>query len=108
MACGPGNNGGDGLVAATHLHRAGFDVVATLLGDAQRLPDDAAPALAAAQQAGVPLSSAGCRREPADLVIDALLGLGASRAPQGAIAEAIDAINALRQPRCWRWTCPRA
>ncbi len=46
VACGPGNNGGDGLVAATHLHRAGLEVQATLLGDAQRLPDDARQALA--------------------------------------------------------------
>ena len=35
---------------------------------------------------------------PCDLVIDALLGLGASRAPQGALAEAIAAINALQTP----------
>ena len=94
VACGPGNNGGDGLVAATHLHGAGFDVEVTLFGDAQRLPDDARRALAAAQQAGVPLSSA-APAQAADLVIDALLGLGASRAPQGTIAEAIAAINGM-------------
>lgn len=94
VACGPGNNGGDGLVAAAHLRRAGLAVQATLLGDAQRLPDDARQALADAQQAGVAL----CGEMPAgapDLVIDALLGLGGSRAPHGQIAEAISAINAL-------------
>jgi hydroxyethylthiazole kinase-like uncharacterized protein yjeF len=94
VACGPGNNGGDGLVAATHLHRAGVDVTATLFGDAQRQPDDAGQALTAARQAGVPLT-AQAPAESADLVIDALLGLGASRAPQGAIAEAIAAINGM-------------
>jgi hydroxyethylthiazole kinase-like uncharacterized protein yjeF len=94
VACGPGNNGGDGLVAATHLHRAGLNVTATLFGDAQRLPDDARLALAAAMQSGVPLA-AQPPAEPADLTIDALLGLGASRAPQGAIAEAIAAINGM-------------
>ena len=93
VACGPGNNGGDGLVAATHLHRAGLEVVATLFGDAQRLPDDARQALADAQQAGVRLSTQ-APAEQADLVIDALLGLGASRAPQGPVADAIVAINA--------------
>jgi len=92
VACGPGNNGGDGLVAATRLHGAGFDVHASLFGDAQRLPDDARQALTMAQQAGVPVSSA-VPAQPADLVIDALLGLGASRAPQDAIAAAIRAIN---------------
>jgi hydroxyethylthiazole kinase-like uncharacterized protein yjeF len=94
VACGPGNNGGDGLVAATHLHRAGIEVQATPCGDAQRLPDDARQALAAAQQAGVPLSST-APAQGTDLVIDALLGLGASRPPQGAIAEAIATINGL-------------
>ncbi len=94
-ACGPGNNGGDGLVAARHLHRAGFNVQATLFGDAQRLPDDARQALADAQHDGVAVSA----QPPdtrCDLVIDALLGLGASRAPQGALAEAIAAINAMQ------------
>ena len=62
VACGPGNNGGDGLVAAAHLHRAGLDGQVTLFGDAQRLPDDARQALADAQQAGVPLPDADARR----------------------------------------------
>jgi hydroxyethylthiazole kinase-like uncharacterized protein yjeF len=94
VACGPGNNGGDGLVAAAQLQRAGQSVQATLFGDAERLPDDARQALADAQQAGVPLSDRSPGGAP-DLVIDALLGLGGSRAPQGRIAEAIAAINAL-------------
>jgi len=95
VACGPGNNGGDGLVAAAHLRRAGLTVQVTLFGDARRLPDDARHALADVQQAGVPLSSQTPGGVP-DLVIDALLGLGASRAPQGPIAEAIATINALQ------------
>jgi ADP-dependent NAD(P)H-hydrate dehydratase / NAD(P)H-hydrate epimerase len=94
VACGPGNNGGDGLVAAAHLRRAGLSVQATLFGDTQRLPDDARQALADAQQAGVPLSSQMPDEVP-ELVIDALLGLGGSRAPQGPIAAAIATINAL-------------
>ena len=97
VACGPGNNGGDGLVAAAHLHRAGLQVTATLFGDAQRLPDDARQALDAARQCGVPLAA-----EPPegaiDLVIDALLGLGASRAPAGAMAGAIGTIRGAAAP----------
>jgi len=95
VACGPGNNGGDGLVAARHLRRAGVDVQATLFGDAQRLPDDARQALADALKDGVAVSAQ--RPDvPCDLVIDALLGLGASREPQGTLAEAIVAINAMQ------------
>jgi hydroxyethylthiazole kinase-like uncharacterized protein yjeF len=95
VACGPGNNGGDGLVAATLLHRAGLSVHATLFGDAARLPDDARQALTSARAAGVAVSAQGPEGEP-DLAIDALLGLGASRAPAGPIAAAITRLNQLR------------
>ncbi len=97
VACGPGNNGGDGLVAARLLHRAGLAVQATLYAEAQRLPDDARRALADALQDGVAVSAAPPVAAP-ELVIDALLGLGTSRAPQGALAAAIDAIAAMRSP----------
>ena len=41
IAAGPGNNGGDGLEAAIHLHRWGVRVHVSLIGDASRLPVDA-------------------------------------------------------------------
>lgn len=86
VACGPGNNGGDGLVAATHLHRwaesmgSGVRVIATH-GSADPhstkvLPQDAQSALQEALAAGVAI-----QLEPPDefdMAIDALLGIGAS------------------------------
>ena len=87
---GPGNNGGDGSVAARHLKAAGREVRVTLVADAAQLPADAARALTEARQAGVPV---GTDDEEPDLVIDALLGLGARRAPEGAVAAAIDRVN---------------
>lgn len=90
---GPGNNGGDGLVAARHLHAAGKRVDVLLVGDADRRPPDARQALAQARAAGVALHDGATALSAADLVIDALLGLGAARPPQGAIADAIAAIN---------------
>lgn len=74
IACGPGNNGGDGLEAAMHLQRWGHRPVVTLCGDEARLPPDAAASLGRARAAGVTLASA----PPAhcDLAIDALLGIG--------------------------------
>lgn len=92
---GPGNNGGDGSVAARHLHARGRDVRLTLVGDATRLPPDATRALHEARQAGV---NCGAPHEAPDLVIDALLGLGARRPPEGAMADAIGCINAGSTP----------
>lgn len=89
VLAGPGNNGGDGIVAGTHLHRAGLDVGVTLLADPSRLPPDAAHAHREALRAGLAIqASAGAAAAP-DLVIDALLGIGSKRPPQGPLAEAI-------------------
>jgi hydroxyethylthiazole kinase-like uncharacterized protein yjeF len=92
---GPGNNGGDGLVAARWLHLAGRGVQVSLFGETSRLPLDAAQALHEARAAGVSITAWTGLAPHADLHIDALLGLGANRAPSGAIA---DAIRALQTP----------
>ncbi len=42
VLCGPGNNGGDGYVAARHLVERGFDVWIETLGDPAKLKGDAA------------------------------------------------------------------
>ena len=85
---GPGNNGGDGFVAARHLHATGRRVTLQFVGDAARLPPDAAHAHAQAVAAGVPIGTA----RDFDFAIDALLGLGTRRAPDGALADAIAAM----------------
>lgn len=97
VACGPGNNGGDGLLAAAALQREGLrDVTVTWRGDESRLPDDARYALAQARAAGVTFADT----PPAhpDLAIDALLGLGVRAAPQGAIAQDIERLRMLNCP----------
>lgn len=97
VACGPGNNGGDGLVAATHLHRwadttgNATNVVATLCADPTRLPSDAAHALAQAQAAGVRMADK--PPDACDLVIDALLGIGQLRPPTGRLAEHLECLQ---------------
>ena len=90
VLAGPGNNGGDGLEAATRLRAFGKDAAVVLLGDPAALPADAAQAHARARQAGVPISPwPPASSDPPGLVIDALLGLGGSRAPSGDMAAAI-------------------
>jgi hydroxyethylthiazole kinase-like uncharacterized protein yjeF len=94
IAAGPGNNGGDGLEAALHLQRAGKQVSVSLAGDASALPADAATSLQRARLAGVPVDEAVSAPAACDLVIDALLGLGATRPPEGALALLARALNA--------------
>lgn len=82
IACGPGNNGGDGLEAAAHLQRAGRQVVVTWLGQPDTAPADARASWSRAQAAGVQWADAPpADLTPADLCIDALLGIGVSASP---------------------------
>src|SRR5258706_4776644 len=53
IACGPGNNGGDGFEAAAQLQHRGFLPIVTFLGDENRLPPDARASLQRARDAHV-------------------------------------------------------
>ncbi|HEY6511726.1 MAG TPA: NAD(P)H-hydrate dehydratase [Burkholderiaceae bacterium] len=96
--CGPGNNGGDGFVAATWLRARGKDASLVLVGDPERAPDDARHAWQQARAAGVPVASGMPDRVQADLAIDALLGIGVNRALDGALAAAVNRLNDGRCP----------
>ena len=85
IAAGPGNNGGDGMEAAIHLNGCGKQVVVSWLGDPATAPADAALSHERARLAGVPFAD---RPPPTwDVCIDALLGIGARRAPDGVMAQ---------------------
>ncbi|MBL0726765.1 NAD(P)H-hydrate dehydratase [Piscinibacter sp. HJYY11] len=98
IACGPGNNGGDGLDAAIHLRAAGWSVELSLLCDPARLPADAADAHARARSAGVAIGGNPHPTHAPDVAIDAVLGLGGRRGPTGELAALIDNLNALDCP----------
>ena len=96
VLCGPGNNGGDGFVAARHLAAAGWSVRLALLGARDRLSGDAAHhaglwdgAVEALDESAIPGLLGG-----AGLVIDALFGAGLSRPLEGAARAAVEAVNA--------------
>ncbi|WP_354687478.1 NAD(P)H-hydrate dehydratase [Cupriavidus necator] len=98
---GPGNNGGDAVVAATQLHGAGRVVQVWLLADPDRLPADATTAWQQAQAAGVPvrvvttMDTSHDVAWPADTaaIVDGLLGIGLNRPATGAMAWWIEQVN---------------
>lgn len=92
VVCGVGNNGGDGIAAARHLHRWGR-LVSVCCIDSARLSGASARELDALRKAGVDVWPV-LQVQDAEVVVDALLGTGLSRAPEGKFAEWIEAINA--------------
>ncbi len=96
IACGPGNNGGDGFVVARRLKEAGWSVRVGLLGDREKLQGDAA-AMASR------LDDAVERLTPdffdgAGLIVDALFGTGLSRAIEGEAASITERMNKAPAP----------
>ncbi|BAN23124.1 NAD(P)H-hydrate dehydratase [Caballeronia insecticola] len=86
IAAGPGNNGGDALVIAERLHRAGVGVRVCMPVEVK--PDDARWALQAARAASVPIDAA----PPASFdgfgwLVDGMFGIGLSRPLEGVFAE---------------------
>jgi ADP-dependent NAD(P)H-hydrate dehydratase / NAD(P)H-hydrate epimerase len=101
VACGKGNNGGDGLVAARHLRRWGMVAEAFLMDQGLREP--AASNLEAAERAGIavrPFEPAALRRslQRADVAVDALFGIGFRGVAEGPYAAAIDLLNGAGPP----------
>ncbi|HRQ65379.1 MAG TPA: NAD(P)H-hydrate dehydratase [Xanthomonadaceae bacterium] len=99
VLCGPGNNGGDGLVLARLARAEGFDVRVCCPLGVPRRGDAALAAQAFAEGGGqaesgrVDVAFAGI-----DVVVDALFGIGPARPPPGDLALWIEALNATATP----------
>jgi hydroxyethylthiazole kinase-like uncharacterized protein yjeF len=96
VLAGPGNNGGDGFVAARLLAERGYPVTVLLVGAPDKLKGDAATA-AKAWDRGVAAAKPG-ELAGADIVIDALFGAGLDRPVSGLAQAMIEAVNAQAAP----------
>jgi len=94
VVCGPGNNGGDGLAAARHLHRWGR-LAGVALAEPERLGPLPAEQLTALRALGVSIDPEP-RWRGAKVVLDAVFGTGLHRAPEGRLKSCLEAINGAR------------
>lgn len=107
IVCGRGNNGGDGLAMARHLHNAGADAAVALVGKPDGLAVDAAAHWGIVGRMGldrVIVRTGRALRDlrrvgggVPDLVVDALLGTGLDREVEGLAREAVEAMNEMRK-----------
>ncbi len=102
---GPGNNGGDGLVALRYLHDWGANVMAYLVSGKRR--DDSNLEILTSRRVRVEaldsdgLNSFGQELAGADIVLDAVLGTGRNRPLTGAVKEALERVRVERARRKW-------
>jgi NAD(P)H-hydrate epimerase len=104
IACGPGNNGGDGAVVARHLDSWGHPVRVIWFVSPDHLSGDAAIQYTILAKSGIDQTSI---TEPVDFsglwadaawVVDALLGTGLTRPVEGLLKSAIESINRSGRP----------
>jgi NAD(P)H-hydrate epimerase len=96
VLCGPGNNGGGGMVAARHLHNWGAQVQVVLIGDVTRLKEVPARHWKIVEK--LRLNRITLDLGPADLILDALLGYGARGDPRPPLSDWIERANASNVP----------
>ena len=107
VACGPGNNGGDGGVVARHLDAWGFVVRVVWFARPERLSGDAAAQFRILENAGIDQQAWAGPIEPArldelfrgaDWAVDGLLGTGLARPVEGPLRGVIEAMNRSGRP----------
>ena len=107
IACGKGNNGGDGLAIARHLANRGAMTSVFLVGNSKSLTGDAAANYDICRQMSIPLREVADPRQlgafsssikKADVVVDALLGTGIVPPVRGMVSRVVKRINAGEAP----------
>ena len=101
ILCGGGNNGGDGLAIARHLHNRGIEVLIATTVDPSGYKGDAAINMNIARQMNLPLQPASpelIRQWQGGLIIDAIFGTGLSQPPRGDFAAIVNAVEQAGSP----------
>lgn len=107
IVCGTGQNGGDGFAIARHLENRGLAPAIVIAGERARIKGDAAANLLICERLAIPIydltdsgdvETALAHIADADLLVDAILGTGLERAPDGVRADVIRGIAELRIP----------
>ncbi|HSC08682.1 MAG TPA: NAD(P)H-hydrate dehydratase [Steroidobacteraceae bacterium] len=99
VVCGGGNNGGDGYVLARLARSAGLDAGVATTGDPARLRGEARSAFEECRTAGVSIAPFGAQSlGGADLIVDAVFGIGLDRPLDAANCRIVGEINSARVP----------
>ncbi len=97
VLAGKGNNGGDGMVAARHLHNWGANVMVSL-SERSSIGEVPALQLSSVERAGISVTGPDGSVGGFDILIDALLGYGSRGAPREPVRTMILSANAARTP----------
>lgn len=92
IACGSGNNGGDGLALARLLYLKGYSIEILFAGNRETTSEEAKRQLAIAENYRIPFLEELPDKEY-DIIVDSLFGIGLSRAVEGHYAELIRQLN---------------
>ena len=101
ILCGGGNNGGDGLAIARHLHNRGAKVQIALTIDPSRYQNEALVNWQIIDAMNLPVTKATVElitTSPATLIIDAIFGTGLTEPPRPPFAELAEAVNRAGKP----------
>ena len=98
VLCGPGNNGGDGYALAYLAHRLGLHVLIQQVGSTEHLSDAAKAALAFCQKEHVHIEPFEGEVKRADILVDALLGIGLQGIVNPEFTDVITKVNATKLP----------
>ena len=96
IACGPGNNGGDGVAIARLLQLKGKQVYCTVLGDANKYSEQLKQEISIAKSYGLTIENSYNIEtlNDSDLIVDSIFGIGQNRSLSGEFLNIVNAINA--------------